>query len=88
MVIVPKEEENAPIRSKIEKLSKSKLAENSMVYNYQNDIIWSVDTPGTSAIIKRCQNLQSLMICGGICANGKTPIIFIEESIKINQEVY
>jgi inhibitor of nuclear factor kappa-B kinase subunit alpha len=28
------------------------------------------------------------MAFGGICASGKTPLIFIEEGIKVNQEVY
>ena len=28
------------------------------------------------------------MVWGGICASGKTPLVFVEKEVKINQEVY
>ena len=34
------------------------------------------------------QHPQSVMVWGRICATGKTPLIFVDESVKINAEVY
>ena len=28
------------------------------------------------------------MVWGGICASGKTPLVFVDQGVKINQEVY
>ena len=28
------------------------------------------------------------MVLGGICTSGKTPLVFVAQGIKINQEVY
>ena len=28
------------------------------------------------------------MVWGGICASGKIPLVFVDEGVKINQEVY
>nr|XP_041632354.1 uncharacterized protein LOC121502717 [Drosophila kikkawai] len=57
-------------------------------HNHQNDGSWPAEAPGTSAIIERRHCEQSLMVWGGICANGKTPLIFIDQAVKSNQEVY
>nr|XP_041631943.1 uncharacterized protein LOC121502435 [Drosophila kikkawai] len=57
-------------------------------HNHQNDGSWSAEAPGTSAIIERRQCEQSLMVWGGICATGKIPLIFIDQGVKINLEVY
>ncbi|XP_070132556.1 uncharacterized protein [Drosophila bipectinata] len=57
-------------------------------HNHQNDRSWFAEAPGTSAIIERRQCEQSLMVWGGICATGKTPLVFIDQEVKINQEVY
>jgi ''Paired box'' domain. len=57
-------------------------------YNHQNDRSWSAEAPGTSAIVEHRQNPASVMVWGGICASGKTPLVFVEQGVKINQEVY
>ncbi|XP_070136102.1 uncharacterized protein [Drosophila bipectinata] len=57
-------------------------------HNHQKDRSWSAEAPGTSAIIERRQCEQSLMVWGAICATGKTPLVFIDRGVKINQEVY
>lgn len=57
-------------------------------HNHQNDRIWSIDSPGTSAIVEHRQNPKSVMVWAGICASGKTPLVFVDEGVKINQEVY
>ena len=43
---------------------------------------------GSSAIIGHSQHPQSLMVWAGICASGKTPLIFVEPGVKINADVY
>jgi len=58
------------------------------VHNHQNDRIWSAEAPGTSAVVEHSQNPASVMVWGGICASGKTPLVFIDQGVKINQEVY
>ena len=57
-------------------------------HNHQNDRIWSANSPGSSAIISHSQHPQSVMVWGGICASGKTPLIFVAEGVKINTETY
>ncbi|XP_041675294.1 uncharacterized protein LOC121530373 [Drosophila eugracilis] len=57
-------------------------------HNHQNDRSWSAEAPESSAIIERRQCEQSLMVWGGICATGKTPLVFIDQGVKSNQEVY
>lgn len=58
------------------------------VHNHQNDRIWSAESPSSIAIIQRRQNPRSVMVWGGICATGKTPLVFVDQGVKINQEVY
>ncbi|GFV14239.1 uncharacterized protein TNCV_1163621 [Trichonephila clavipes] len=58
------------------------------VHNSQNDRIWWADAPSTSAIIEHRQYPKSVMIWDGICANGKTLLVFVEEVVKTNQKVY
>ncbi|GBL98509.1 hypothetical protein AVEN_111630-1 [Araneus ventricosus] len=57
-------------------------------HNSQNDRIWSVDAPSTSAIVEHRQHPKSVMVWGGICASGKTPLVFVYEGVKINHTVY
>ncbi|GFU27882.1 uncharacterized protein TNCV_449831 [Trichonephila clavipes] len=58
------------------------------VHNSQNNRIWSVNAPSTSAIVEHRQYQKSVMVWGRICASGKTPLVFVEEPVKINQKVY
>ena len=57
-------------------------------HNHQNDRIWSKNSSGSSAIIGHSQHLQSVMVCAGICASEKTPLIFVEPGVKLNADVY
>ena len=65
-----------------------KLFTVEQAHNHQNDRSWSAEAPGTSAIVEHRQNPQSVMVWGGICASGKTPLVFVGQGVKINQEVY
>lgn len=65
-----------------------KLFTVEQAHNHQNDRIWSAEAPGTSTIVEHRQNPTSVMVWGGICASGKTPLVFVDQGVKINQEVY
>lgn len=65
-----------------------KLFTVEQAHNHQNDRRWSATSPGTSAIVERRQNPASVMVWAGICASGKTPLIFIDQGVKINKESY
>ena len=65
-----------------------KLLTVEQTHNHQNDRSWSAEAPGTSAIVEHRQNPQSVMVWGRICASGKTPLVFVDQGVKINQEVY
>ncbi|GFX39117.1 uncharacterized protein TNCV_359311 [Trichonephila clavipes] len=65
-----------------------KLFTVQQVQNSQNDRIWCVDAPSTSEITEQRQYPKSVIVWGGICASGKTPFVFVEEGVKINQRVY
>lgn len=65
-----------------------KLFTVEQAHNRQNDRSWSAEAPSTSAIVEHRQNPQSVMVWGGICASGKTPLVFVDQGVKVNQEVY
>lgn len=50
--------------------------------------MWSADAPGATRVVEHRQNPQSVMLSAGIRATGKTPLVFVEKGVKINQEVY
>ncbi|GBL93111.1 hypothetical protein AVEN_216464-1 [Araneus ventricosus] len=56
-------------------------------HNSQNDRIWFVDAPSISAIVEHRQHLKFVMVWGGICASGKTPLVSVDEGVKINHRV-
>uniref|UniRef100_A0A914VAL1 Transposase n=1 Tax=Plectus sambesii TaxID=2011161 RepID=A0A914VAL1_9BILA len=56
--------------------------------NRQNDRIWSREAPQHERIIGRSQKSKSVMVWAGVTHNGKTPLVFIEEGVKVNQHVY
>lgn len=68
--------------------SDEKLFSIEQAHNHQNDRIWSSTRPGAAAVIPRRQNAKTVMVWGAICATGKTPLVFVENGIKINQENY
>lgn len=68
--------------------SDEKLFTIEQSHNRQNDRSWSADTPGSSTVVEHRQNPKSIMVWGAICATGKTPLVFLEQGVKISQEVY
>jgi hypothetical protein len=60
-------------------------------FNKQNDRIWS---PSLFSIdpdhrfVRRVQKPASIMVWAGICATGKTPLVFVNPGVKVNQEYY
>ncbi|GFY21917.1 uncharacterized protein TNCV_3295611 [Trichonephila clavipes] len=64
----------------------AKLFTVQQVHNSQNDRMWCVNAPSTSAIVEHRQYLKSVMIWGGICASGKTPLVSV--GVKVNPKVY
>ena len=63
-----------------------------MVFNHQNDMVLDIrveDIPIEARTSSRRQNPTSVMIWAGVTSDGrKTPLIFINEGIKVNQWVY
>jgi AraC-like DNA-binding protein len=57
-------------------------------HNRQNDRIYSSSRPGATAIIPHRQKPDSVMVWGGICSTGKTPLVFVEKGVKMDQEIY
>lgn len=68
--------------------SDEKLFSVEQSYNGQNDRIWSTSSPGNASIVQHRQNPKSVMVWAGICATGKTPLVFIDSGVKINKDVY
>ncbi|GFY25615.1 uncharacterized protein TNCV_2487351 [Trichonephila clavipes] len=69
-------------------LMRSSLYTFQQVHNSQNDRIWCVDVPSISTIIEHRRYSKPAMVWGGICASGKTTLVFVEEGVKTNQKVY
>ncbi|CAD5206963.1 unnamed protein product [Bursaphelenchus okinawaensis] len=44
--------------------------------------------PKAEAIVASRQHPRGIMGWAGICASGKIPLIFVDEGVKINKEVY
>ena len=62
------------------------------MHNHQNDRIYAVnkdDIPLNERLMFQKQKPASVMVWGGVTSTGeKTPLIFIEEGVKVNQHVY
>ncbi len=59
--------------------------------NSQNDRIWSSDISSSISAgrrVTRSQKPASLMVWAAVSANGKTPLFFVDSSVKVNKEVY
>lgn len=60
-------------------------------FNPQNDRIWTASLSTVSdkdLFVFKSQNPQSLMVAAAICGRGKSPLIFVERGVKINQMYY
>lgn len=57
-------------------------------HNHQNDRIWASESPLSDKIVAHSQHPQSIMVWAGICASGKTPLVFVDPGVKINKNYY
>uniref|UniRef100_A0A914VSL0 Transposase n=1 Tax=Plectus sambesii TaxID=2011161 RepID=A0A914VSL0_9BILA len=51
-------------------------------------IVFSDEKLFTIKIVGRSQKPKSVMVWGGVTHSGKTPLVFIDEGVKVNQDVY
>ena len=69
--------------------SDEKLFTIEQAHNHQNDRIWSQQSPcKKQKVVSRSQKPKSVMVWSGITHVGKTPLVFIDEGVKINQDIY
>uniref|UniRef100_A0A915DBK3 Transposase n=1 Tax=Ditylenchus dipsaci TaxID=166011 RepID=A0A915DBK3_9BILA len=58
-------------------------------HNPQNDRIWSKDPlPLEERIVSRSQKPKQVMVWAGVTHNGKTPLIFVPEGVKVRGPGY
>ena len=57
-------------------------------HNHQNDRIWTQKSPLSNGIVTHSLHPSSVMVLGGICVSGKTPLIFVDPGVKINKNYY
>uniref|UniRef100_A0A914L9B9 Tc1-like transposase DDE domain-containing protein n=1 Tax=Meloidogyne incognita TaxID=6306 RepID=A0A914L9B9_MELIC len=58
------------------------------VHNHQNDRIWTSESALSDKLIIHSQHPQSVMVCAGICASIKKPLIFLDFGVKVNKDYY
>ena len=61
------------------------------VINKQNDRLWAQARSSSNSSqfqVSRSQGAQSVMVWAGITANGRTPLVFVEQGVKINAQIY
>jgi len=68
--------------------SDEKLFNVEQSHNRQNDRIWSAQAPGNSFVVEHRQFPPSVLVWGGICASGKTPLVFFDQGVKLDKELY
>ena len=59
--------------------------------NKQNDRILATNKeslPPSSFRVSRTQKPASVMVCAGVTSDGRTPLVFIPQGVKINQSIY
>ena len=70
---------------------KKKLFIVEQVINKQNDRIWAQarSSPNSSQFqFSLSQGAGSVMVWAGITATGRTPLVFVEQGVKINAQIY
>ena len=68
-----------------------KLFSVQVAHNHQNDRQWLPKGSGKSPDrfpVTREQHPASVMVWAGICSSGKTPLVFIDQGVKINALLY
>ena len=56
--------------------------------NSQNDRVWSCDGKVGPRRVTRVQGTVSVMVWGAITKSGRSPLVFVEQDVKLNQENY
>ena len=65
-----------------------KLFTVEQAHNRQNDRFWSVNASGPSSVVEHRQKSKLVMVWAGVCASGKTPLVFVEQGVEISKDVY
>ena len=56
--------------------------------NVQNDRIWLRKSEVKDRVVTRRQGAKSIMVWAAVTADGKSPLLFVDEGVKLNQENY
>ena len=56
--------------------------------NPQNDRVWSRDVEVGPRKVTRAQGAASIMVWAAVSESGRSPLVFTEQGIKLNQENY
>ena len=68
--------------------SDEKIFTIEQIHNHQNDRVYAANLQSIDPNVKFVDHYQWWYGLGaGICSTGKTPLVFIEKGVKINQEV-
>ena len=68
-----------------------KLFNVEQTFNHQNDRIWSQSVKEASKkgrYVSRKGHPASVMVWAGVTATGKTPLIFVDQGVKVNSQNY
>lgn len=60
-------------------------------FNHQNDRIWSKsvkDANNNGRYVSRKGHPASVMVWAGVTATGKTPLVFVDQGVKVNSQNY
>ena len=57
-------------------------------YNPQNDRFWSKSGEIDARVVTWSQGATSLMVWMAVTETGRSPLVFVEQGVKINQENY
>lgn len=68
--------------------SDEKMFSTEQSFNPRNDGIWAAKSPGQLRIVERKQKPKSVMVWAAITSIGKSPLVFIDQGVKMNQEIY
>uniref|UniRef100_A0A914EB77 Tc1-like transposase DDE domain-containing protein n=1 Tax=Acrobeloides nanus TaxID=290746 RepID=A0A914EB77_9BILA len=58
-------------------------------FNSQNDRIWAKEAPATEdRLVDHTQKHKSVIVWAAVSSRGKSPLVFVEEGVKIDRYVY
>ena len=57
-------------------------------FNTQNDRVWSKDGVEGSRVVTRKQYPTSVMVWAAVTESGKSPLFFVDQGVKLNQQNY